>query len=61
MVENDKVYAQLLKSHYRELREKRGKSERYATAFDPSAFDVPMNREARRRLRKSRPGKHARR
>ncbi len=61
MVERDNVYAQRLKTHYRELREKRGKSERHATAFDPSAFDVPMNREERRRLRKSRPGKHAQR
>lgn len=61
MVENDRAYAQRLKTHYRELREKRGKSERHATAFDPSAFDVPMNREERRRLRKSRPGKDPRR
>lgn len=61
MVESDKVYAQRLKTHYLELREKRGKSERHATAFDPSAFDVPMNREERRRLRKSRPGKPAQR
>ena len=61
MVENDKAYAQRLKMHYRELREKRGKSERHATAFDPSAFDIPLNREERRRLGKSRPGKHARR
>jgi len=61
MVERDNVYAQRLKTHYRELREKRGKSERHAPAFDPSAFDVPANREERRRLRKSRPGKHAHR
>lgn len=61
MVENDKAYAQRLKTHYRELREKRGKSERHATAFDPSAFNIPLNREERRRLGKSRPGKHARR
>lgn len=61
MVENDSAYAKRLKSHYRELREKRGTSERHATAFDPSAFDVPMNREERRRLRKSKPGKHAHR
>ena len=61
MVENDSAYAQRLESHYRELREKRGTSERQATAFDPSAFDVPMNREERRRLRKSKPSKHAHR
>jgi hypothetical protein len=59
MVETDGAYAQRLQAHYRELRQKLGKSERHATAFDPSAFDAPMNREERRR-RKSQ-GKHARR
>lgn len=60
MVARDRSYAQRLTAHYLELREKKGKSERRATAFDPSAFDAPLNREERRRLRKSRPGKHAR-
>ncbi|MCX7400706.1 MAG: hypothetical protein NT138_23770 [Planctomycetales bacterium] len=59
MVERDKGYAQRLKTHYRELREKLGTSERHAPAFDPSSFDVPANRAERRRLRKSRPGKYS--
>jgi uncharacterized coiled-coil protein SlyX len=61
MVVRDRSYAQRLETHYRELREKMGKSERHASAFDPSAFDAPLNREERRRLRKSQPRKHARR
>ena len=61
MVARDRAYAQRLTSHYGELRKKMGKSERHATAFDPTAFDAPLNREERRRLRKSRPGKPARR
>ncbi len=60
MVARDRGYALRLATHYDELRQKKGKSERRATAFDPSAFDAPLNREERRRLRKSRPGKHAR-
>jgi hypothetical protein len=61
MVARDRAYAQRLVAHYQELRAKKGKSERHATAFDPSAFDAPPNREERRRLRKSKSGKHARR
>lgn len=57
MVVRDKAYAERLKSHYRELREKHGKSERHATEFDPSVFDIPLNREERRRIRKFRPAR----
>jgi hypothetical protein len=61
MVVRDQRYAQRLKTHYHELRDKFGKSERHASEFDPSAFDAPLNREERRRLRKSLPGRRANR
>lgn len=60
MVANDSAYAQRLQTHYRRLREQKGTSGRSATAFGPSAADVPLNREERRRLSKSGRGKHAR-
>lgn len=60
MVARDKVYVERLKKHYRELREQLGESKRPAAFFDFSDFDMPMNREERRRLRKSLSGKTVR-
>jgi hypothetical protein len=60
MVANDTVYSERLQKHYRELREKLGKFDRPASEFDLLDFDVPLNREERRRLRKAKPGKAVR-
>lgn len=61
MIEHDSVYVERLKKHHGELCAELSKSERPAARFDLPNFDVPANREERRRLRKSLRGKPVRR